>query len=862
MKKSILTFCALFLAISMMAERVSEQDAALVAGNFLQGKVQTSALKKSTAQKPALRRVALQDEQQFYVYQNENGEGWVMIAANDVAHPVLAYSDKGQFRTDNMPKNMRWWFGKYSQCIAAAEADGAEQTAEVQAEWKQLRKGVAADHTPVVGPLVKTTWDQDDPYWNLCPGSGSDKAYTGCVATAMAQVMNYWQWPEQGTGSHSYRPHDPNDEENYSTRYTSTLSANFGATTYDWGNMLDSYSGSATTAQKTAVATLMYHCGVATEMMYGNSKDGGSGTYTGNYGDWDDHACAQNALWMNFGYKKSSLKSYMRDGYSYGGTTYYEKWSDADWTAMVKAELDLQHPIMYGGAGSGGGHSFICDGYATDNYFHFNWGWSGSNDGWYTLKNLVPGSGGAGGGSYSFSEDQDVIIGIEPDKPLSEDETTLVYTLTGVTRTGGTAAGTIKKETEVSATFTAANGYLALTADNTTVTATVGGTALTPTTAYNDATLTVTIPADKVTDKLVITVSATKDPDAVSQVYKKVTSAPADWSGTYLIVYETGKVAFNGGLSTLDAAGNTISVTISSDEIAITSATEAAEFTIAKSGSSYTIKSKSGKYIGKTADSNGLDANDSELTNAISLSGSDVNIVGSGGAYLRYNSNSGQERFRYYKSTSYTGQKAIQLYRKEDGGSGQGGDDDKDEIEVKVLDTAVGYYYADEGKNYWDVDIYNDEDGYPEVYITIPATSKTGINGTYQALGTWYGWTANDSIEGETGTFKFEYVGASDYEGFYSYHITGRWVADNSKTYYYDATVDMKFIDYDNGQAEFEPTGDINGTTDLGDMLKGEDTIRAVYDLLGRARGTSLEGLPAGVYIIRTDKGTQKVLVQ
>ena len=83
---------------------------------------------------------------------------------------------------------------------------------------------------------------------------------------------------------------------------------------------------------------------------------------------------------------------------------------------MIKEELDKRHPIMYGGAGSGGGHSFICDGYDDSNYFHFNWGWSGENDGYYKLSNLVPGSGGAGGGDYEFNEDQDVIIGIVPDK--------------------------------------------------------------------------------------------------------------------------------------------------------------------------------------------------------------------------------------------------------------------------------------------------------------------------------------------------------------------------------------------------------------------------------------------------------------
>ena len=122
----------------------------------------------------------------------------------------------------------------------------------------------------------------------------------------------------------------------------------------------------------------------------------------------------------------------MRDGSTYEGVTYYKEWSDADWTAMIKEELDKRHPIMYGGAGSGGGHSFICDGYDDSNYFHFNWGWSGENDGYYKLSNLVPGSGGAGGGDYEFNKDQDVIIGIVPDKK-DMPEVTITWSVNGET---------------------------------------------------------------------------------------------------------------------------------------------------------------------------------------------------------------------------------------------------------------------------------------------------------------------------------------------------------------------------------------------------------------------------------------------
>ena len=423
MRKIAVGIIALLVSsMTLMAERVSREDASLVANNFMNVAVtSTDGVKRvAPAKRMVLKQTAEETESQYYLYENENGEGWVIIAANDAVTPVLAYSETGHFRTDNMPSNIRHWMGKYDKFIKRIETDGVEATEETKAEWKALRKGVRKTQAAVVvGPLIQTQWDQDAPYYNFCPGTGYNKAYTGCVATAMAQVMKYWEWPKKGTGSHSYRPLDVNEpydfweNPNYSTRYKDTLSANFENTTYDWENMKNSYSGSTTLAQRTAVATLMYHCGVATEMMYGNDADGGSGTFTLNYNEWDTHDNAQNALFTFFKYKKPI--GYMRDGYRYGGYTYYKKWSDADWTAMVKAELDKQHPILYGGASDEGGHSFICDGYDSNNKFHFNWGWSGVGDGYFTLSNLNPGSGGAGGGNYSFSEDQDVLIGIEPD---------------------------------------------------------------------------------------------------------------------------------------------------------------------------------------------------------------------------------------------------------------------------------------------------------------------------------------------------------------------------------------------------------------------------------------------------------------
>ena len=412
MRKLFLGLAALMLSMTVLAERVSQEDAALVANNFMNVGNTVSGVQKAPAKKMVLKKAATASENQYYVYENANGEGWVMVAANDVAHPILAYSYTGTFRTDNQPANLKVWLRGYDRQITrAAQDENYVVNEQVQNEWKTLRKGAnPVKAAVVVSPLIKTGWDQDSPYWNSCPQKSGSRCYTGCVATAMAQVMNYHQWPKNGTGSHTIK----------GTSY----SANFGSTTYDWENMLNSYSGSSTSAQKTAVATLMYHCGVAVDMSYGTAAEGGSGAYTIDYnGYWSSHGtmCAETALTQFFGYKSSTIKGYYRDGSPEDGM---KSWTKSEWIAMLKEELDAQRPIMYAGAGyedpsdpdTGYGHSFVCDGYDSSDKFHFNWGWSNSCDGYYDVDALEPSEPGSGGGNGEYNLEQDVIIGIVPDK--------------------------------------------------------------------------------------------------------------------------------------------------------------------------------------------------------------------------------------------------------------------------------------------------------------------------------------------------------------------------------------------------------------------------------------------------------------
>ena len=415
MKKILMTVAACIVAVNLTwAERVSEEDAALVASNFMNVATATPGALKAPAKGMVLKASGNASENNFYIYENANGEGWVMIAADDAVRPILAYSETGSFNTDDMPSNLRHWLRGYNKQIAHA-AQNTAATEEVKSEWRRLRSGAhRLTATPVVAPLIQTTWDQDNPYWNLCPKKGGKNTYVGCVATSMAQVMKYWEWPKQGVGSHSVYVG--------TTKYT----VDFGATTYDWENMTNSYSGSSTSAQKTAVATLMYHCGVAVDMQYGTYSEGGSGAYTIDWnGMYSKHGymCSETALPEFFGYDASTIKGYARDGSASDGM---RSWTKDEWITMLKEELDAERPIMYDGIGCDDpedyetcyGHSFICDGYDSEDYFHFNWGWSGSCNGYYELDALSPTEPGSGGGNGDYNYEHCVIVGIQPAAPL------------------------------------------------------------------------------------------------------------------------------------------------------------------------------------------------------------------------------------------------------------------------------------------------------------------------------------------------------------------------------------------------------------------------------------------------------------
>ncbi len=296
-----------------------------------------------------------------YVFSRENH--YMILSADDNAEPVLGYADDS-FDPDNIPPSMQWWLGEYARQIKAV--DGSDKT---------YARAASADRAPIA-PMITTLWDQTAPYNNKCPVISGRRSMTGCLATALAQVLKYHSWPERGTGSYSYR------------QGLTTISFNYGETVFDWDNMLDTYTSSATEAQNDAVATLMFGCGVGVNMRYGADASGASDAYV------------PEALIKYFNYDKG-MRYLARDCYS------ISQWEDVIYNNLVE-----YGPVLYCGQSNEGGHAFVCDGYSNDGFFHFNWGWGGMSDGYFRLTALNPGQQGTGGSLSGFNFNQSIINGI------------------------------------------------------------------------------------------------------------------------------------------------------------------------------------------------------------------------------------------------------------------------------------------------------------------------------------------------------------------------------------------------------------------------------------------------------------------
>lgn len=309
----------------------------------------------------------------FYTYTFKSG-GFVIVAADDASIPVLGYSHEGNVDPDAYNPSAKAWFEDYSRAISEISNSKLSNTT-TRPLWDNILNNNMERSMLDVAPLVTTTWDQGCYYNTLCPadaGAGygaCGHTYTGCVATTMAVIMKYNQWPVNGVGYHTYT--DP---------AYGVQTANFAAATYDYAAM----PAKVTTANA-EVAKLMYHCGVAVNMSYGTD---GSGAFSED---------VPFAMINYFNYNTACHRIAQED------YTLID-----DWYALLRADLDASHPIYYSGSSSAGGHAFICDGYRlSDNKFHFNWGWSGSYNGYFAIGALNP-------GGSNFNENNAAIIGCYP----------------------------------------------------------------------------------------------------------------------------------------------------------------------------------------------------------------------------------------------------------------------------------------------------------------------------------------------------------------------------------------------------------------------------------------------------------------
>ena len=369
MKKILLTLAAVICChLALCAQVINEQEAMQRALEFLNNRTPAAVSGHRAPVKTAQLKKAELNVSNIYAFNCEDG-GFVIASADERTVPVLGYSDSGKIDWQQMPANMRAWLTDYAQAINAlgdAPLKAGEQSSSVR---------------QAIAPLLKTTWYQLTPYNKECPtvsamGNGT---LTGCVATAMAQVMNYYQWPKKACEPIPAYSFDDKDEPH-------PLDA-LPATTFDWDNMLDDYSGSYTDEQATAVAHLMRYCGQSVRMIYGSIV---SSAYAANMAD---------ALRLYFDYDLGAAYAY-RNLYGID-----------EWEEMIYNELAAGRPVPYTGQAGEGGHCFVCDGYDGNGLFHINWGWGGMSDGYFTLSVLNPYNDLCYSG-YSWG--QEAIIGIQP----------------------------------------------------------------------------------------------------------------------------------------------------------------------------------------------------------------------------------------------------------------------------------------------------------------------------------------------------------------------------------------------------------------------------------------------------------------
>ena len=338
---------------------------------------------KAAAKVPSMNGGTATAMSPYYVFPFGENKGFAIVSGDDDMPEIVGYADHGTYDANNMPAAMAAFLNNYRATIEAVKQGNASAIKNI-AEAKALRANNTRATTAVSPLLGDIKWNQSKPYNNMCPKyDGTNLSATGCVATAMAQVMMYWKYPKELKA-------DINEYE--TSTHKLPVAGELKGQKYDWDNMLPTYTNNNyTQTQADAVAKLMLHCGKAVEMDYG--EESGANVTPGHLAKY-------------FGYDSDLMLDLSRTCFTL-----------AEWTAIIDKELQAKRPILYSGRTTNGGHQFVCDGSDGNGLYHINWGWGGYQDGYFDITILNPGQGGIGAGNVTdgYNRYCDMIIGIQPD---------------------------------------------------------------------------------------------------------------------------------------------------------------------------------------------------------------------------------------------------------------------------------------------------------------------------------------------------------------------------------------------------------------------------------------------------------------
>ncbi|MCU6767613.1 thiol protease/hemagglutinin PrtT [Barnesiella propionica] len=403
--KRISLFCSIFIFFFpvLWAKEITQEQALKIAETYISTTTSGSG-KKISSKLRSVRPVqpirSIEKSPAYYMFNIDTLSGFVVVSGDDELTPVIGYADQGEIVPDRMPDALNSWLEVYSEYVDRV------RSGKIKVVRSAFEKA-----SVVVSPMITTRWNQDAPFNGQCPEYNGRNMVTGCVATALAQIMKYHNWPGEGEGSNTYY-----------NEYAGELSADFSQSRYDWDNMIDVYeysyrqspSGITMTTPKfkeeegDAVAKLMSDVGISINMNYTPFASGSNNMF------------AYKALVENFKYSGNSLRLYERDNCT-----------TSQWVNIILSELQSGRPLYYSGSSKTVGHAFVCDGIDSNNFLHINWGWGGLCDGFFDMNYMDPDDLGIGGGEGSYIYNQAVMVGIRPAEQGEEKEILKPQTLLG-----------------------------------------------------------------------------------------------------------------------------------------------------------------------------------------------------------------------------------------------------------------------------------------------------------------------------------------------------------------------------------------------------------------------------------------------